>query len=135
MPRGYKQMPLTDYAKFTADYGIFIYLGDVTWPWLYYLSRMQIVPFADFAINRSGVYSVKEIEGQSFIDRLIHGKTEFGHIIPGAQNPKYLYSYGADILVSGHFFRIGSEITIGVRYARTGEGRNTWQVIFGHNMK
>lgn len=135
MPRGYKQIPLTDYAKFTADYGIFIYLGDVTWPWLYYLSRMQIVPFADFAINRSGVYSVKEIEGQSFIDRLIHGKTEFDRIIPGAQNPKYLYSYGADILVSGHFFRIGSEITIGVRYARTGEGLNTWQVIFGHDMK
>ena len=135
MPRGYNQMPLTDYAKFTADYGIFIYLGDVTWPWLYYLSRMQIVPFADFAINRGAVYSVKERENQSFIDRLIHGKTEFDAIIPGAQNPRYLYSYGADVLVSGHFFRIGSEISIGVRYARTGEGRNTWQVIFGHNMK
>lgn len=135
MPRGYTQIPLTDYARFTADYGIFIYLGDVTWPWLYYLGRMQIVPFADFAVNRSPVYGVKEREQASFLDRLINGKTEFDAIVPGAQNPKYLYSYGADILVSGHFFRIGSEITVGVRYAHTADGQNTWQVIFGHNMK
>ena len=136
MPRGYSQMPLTDYMKFTADYGIFIYLGDVTWPWLYYLSRMQIVPFADFAVNRSPVYGIRETERKSWIERLLGGSDkEFDAIVPGARNPEILYSYGADILVSGHFFRIGSEITVGVRYARTGEGRNTWQVVFGHNMK
>ena len=136
MPRGYSQMPLTDYMKFTADYGIFIYLGDVTWPWLYYLSRLQIVPFADFAVNRSPVYGIGETEHKSWIDRMLNGGSkEFGAIVPGARNPEILYSYGADILVSGHFFRIGSEITVGVRFARTGEGRNTWQVVFGHNMK
>ncbi|MBO4571893.1 MAG: hypothetical protein J5699_08220 [Bacteroidales bacterium] len=128
-PRGYKSMPLTDYAKFTADYGIFIYLGDVTWPWLYYLSRMQVVPFADFAINRSPVYAeVEEYVADNGLVVSLPSKT-------GESGPRYLYSYGADVLVSGHFFRIGSEITIGVRYARTGEGLNTWQVIFNHNMK
>lgn len=118
MPRGYSKMPLSNYTKFTADYGIFAYLGDVTWPWLYYLHRAQIVPFADFAINTQepSIYSGPE------------------GVKPG-MGPQYLYSYGADVLVGGHFFRIGSEINIGVRYARTGEGRNYFGVIFGTNMK
>lgn len=123
MPRGYKSSALSDYTKFTADYGIFVYLGDVTWPWLYYLHRAQIVPFFDFAINRPQTALLPD-KGT--------GSTSAGSI---TQTPQYLYSYGADILIGGHFFRIGSEINIGLRYARTAEGRNSFGVIFGTNMK
>ncbi len=107
MPRGYNKIPLSDYTKFTFDYGIFLYLGDVTWPWLYYLHRMQIVPFADFAINRTS---------------------------PAAK-PDYMWSYGGDVLLCGHYFRIGSEINLGVRYARTADGRNYWGVVFNNSLK
>jgi len=118
MPRGYSDTRLANYTKFTVDYGIFAYLGDVTWPWLYYLHRAQIVPFFDFAINRPQ---------SSLLPEPIAA--------PGSGTPQYLYSYGADVLIGGHFFRIGSEINIGVRYARTADGRNTFGVIFGTNMK
>lgn len=118
LPRGYGKMPLSNYTKFTADYGIFAYLGDVTWPWLYYLHRAQIVPFADFAINCPEPSQNNGLNGNG-----------------SSRGPQYMYSYGADVLVGGHFFRIGSEINIGVRYARTGEGNNYFGVIFGTNMK
>ena len=78
MPRGFDNIVLMDYAKFTADYAIPIYLGDVTWPWLYYLKRLQIIPFGDFAINRSSWYP------------------QNGIIKPIDQ--KYLYSYGVMFL-------------------------------------
>ena len=107
MPRGYIKAGLADYTKFTLDYGIFVYLGDVTWPWLYYLHRLQLIPFADFAINRA----------------------------PQMKQPDYLYSYGADVLLCGHYFRIGSEINLGFRYARTADGKNTWSVIFNNSLK
>ena len=107
MPRGYSKAGLSDYTKFTFDYGIFVYLGDVTWPWLYYLHRLQVIPFADFAINRA----------------------------PQMKVPDYLYSYGADVLLCGHYFRIGSEINLGFRYARTADGKNTWSVIFNNSLK
>lgn len=107
MPRGYSKAGLADYTKFTLDYGIFVYLGDVTWPWLYYLHRLQLIPFADFAINRA----------------------------PQMKQPDYLYSYGADVLLCGHYFRIGSEINLGFRYARTADGKNTWSVIFNNSLK
>lgn len=115
MPRGYKKHVLTDYAKFTFDYGIFIYLGDVTWPWLYYLHRMQVVPFFDFAIDRSTYYP------------------ERGVLVPNKHTT--LYSYGADVLLGAHIIRIGSELNFGVRYARTATGENTYSIIFKTDLK
>jgi hypothetical protein len=115
MPRGYKKHILTDYAKFTFDYGIFLYLGDVTWPWLYYLHRMQVVPFFDFAIDRSTYYPEK------------------GILVPNQHS--ILYSYGADVLLGAHILRIGSELNFGVRYARTALGENTFSVIFKTDLK
>ncbi|HKM12973.1 MAG TPA: hypothetical protein PL115_04465 [Bacteroidales bacterium] len=110
MPRGFSSIVLMDYAKFTADYAIPIYLGDVTWPWLYYLKRLQIIPFGDFAINRASWHP------------------QNGVIKPVDQ--KYLYSYGVDVLVNAHLLRIGSELSFGFRYARTSVGTNYWNALF-----
>jgi hypothetical protein len=110
MPRGFSNIVLMDYAKFTADYAIPIYLGDVSWPWLYYLKRLQIIPFGDFAINRASWHPQNGI-----IKPIEH---------------KYLYSYGVDVLVNAHILRIGSELSFGFRYARTSLGTNHWSALF-----
>ena len=115
VPRGYDSRILMDYFKATFDYGIFVYLGDATWPWLYYLKRMQVVPFFDFAYDNSGYYPRN------------------GYIYHTPD--KILYSYGTDILVGTHLFRMGFELNVGVRYARTAEGANTFRIIFGTNIK
>jgi len=109
-PRGYKGLHLGNYVKATADYAILIYLGDVTWPWLYYFKRLQLVPFFDVAYNKTP--SVPLIK-----DSTLYQKT-------------FMYSYGADALFDAHILRIGSELSFGVRYARTAERTNYFGFIF-----
>lgn len=109
-PRGYDKYIMMDFTKATFDYAIPIYLNDVTWPWLYYLMRLQLVPFIDIAYDWSPNFPEK------------------GNIVP-TQN-RFLYSYGTEALLKFHIFRIGAEIGFGVRYARTADDRNSIQVIF-----
>ena len=118
-PRGYEsslsRMPnVYDVAFASIDYGFTIPLGDITWPWLYYLMRLQVVPFADIAMSRSHPYQV-----------LPHGKVlddhypipSFGMPVQQYGNKQGFASFGADFLVNAHFFRIGAELNLGLRVA------------------
>ena len=116
-PRGYdsalaKNLNLQSVASASIDYGFTIPLGDVTWPWLYYLMRLQVVPFADVAVS----HSVTQLPAGSVLD---------DHVLMPNQWPpvaRYGYkqifgSFGTDLLVNAHFFRIGAELNLGVRIA------------------
>ena len=90
LPRGYRDIPLNDYFKVTADYSIPIAIND--WhpvPILLYLMRFNVVPFVDYAQNR----------------------TPAGDI----QN---LLSYGSVLTMQCHVFRIGFEVEVGGRLSR-----------------
>ena len=89
VPRGYQSYILRDYAKLSVDYGVPIYLGDFQPTTLIYLMRLNLIPFFDYAI-----------------DNLC------------SPNRVNMYSYGTSALLQGHFFHIGAEIQIGVRWAR-----------------
>ena len=90
LPRGYRDIPLNDYFKVTADYSIPIAVND--WhpvPILLYLMRVNVVPFVDYARNR----------------------TVAGEI----QN---MLSYGSVVSMQCHIFRIGWEVELGGRVSR-----------------
>lgn len=113
-PRGYSSYIMMDYSKATIDYALPIYLNDVTWPWLYYLKRLQLVGFADFALDQSPYYP------------------ENWYIVP--TKSRLLYSYGTDVVLNLHFLRIGAELGIGFRYARTADKRNYFNVLFNTSL-
>jgi hypothetical protein len=115
MPRGYNKLILLNYAKVSADYAIPVYLGDVSCSWLFYLKRLQIIPFADMAINTPANFN-------NINNDFLHPKNDF------------LYSYGSDFLLDAHFFRIGRELSIGFRYARTGENKNYFNFLFSTDL-
>ena len=94
-PRGYdsalaKNPNLESVVSASIDYGFTIPLGDITWPWLYYLMRLQVVPFADVTVAHS--------------------------VTPSPAKQLYT-SFGTDLLVNAHFFRIGAELNLGLRVA------------------
>ncbi len=99
MPRGYRTAPSEQYFKATADYAIPIPLGEANLAFLYYLMRLKLIPFTDFAVNEA--FGQKEL----------------------------MFSYGAAALVDCHIFRIGWELGFGVRYARTLDGRNSFSFV------
>lgn len=90
LPRGYKGIPLNDYFKVTADYSIPIAVND--WhpvPILFYLMRVNAVPFVDYAQNRTPVGEVQN-----------------------------LISYGSVLTLQCHIFRIGWAVELGGRFSR-----------------
>ena len=116
-PRGYesalaKDLNLEGVASASLDYGFTIPLGDVTWPWLYYLMRLQVVPFADLAVSRS---IVPLPAGKVLDDKVL--RLNQSAPVPLYGYKQFFTSFGADILVNAHFFRIGAELNIGVRVA------------------
>ena len=125
-PRGYesglaKNLNLEGVASASLDYGFTIPLGDVTWPWLYYLMRLQVVPFADVAI----AHSVTPIAAGTVLDDQSPRLNQWASLWTAAGLPagtltgyKQLFtSFGTDLLVNAHFFRIGAELNMGVRIA------------------
>lgn len=105
MPRGYTTArPTEQYAKVTIDYAVPIYLGDFRIGPVFYFKRLQVIPFADYAIDRN------------------------------TRKTAQYYSFGCDLLVDFHFIRLGFPISMGVRYARTGPqqnaGRNHFEFLF-----
>ena len=89
LPRGYRDYPMGDYCKFTADYSLPIPIND--WhpvPILLYLMRINIVPFVDGALN---------------------------YMPTGMQK---MMSYGSALTLQGHIFRIGWEVEAGARVSR-----------------
>ncbi len=98
VPRGYKSMPLGDYYKVTAEYAIPINLND--WapvPILFYLMRINVVPFVDYAVNR------------------------------GPAEVQQMASYGTVLTFQGHYFRLGPELNIGARMSRYLDFDGRWR--------
>ena len=84
----FKQL-IKEIYKLGASYAIPVHLGDLDLGFFAYIKRLQLIPFADFAQYRA----LNNSRGN-------------------------LFSFGADALVEGHFFRIGAPVKIGIRYAR-----------------
>lgn len=109
--RGYDKAILTDYHKFSADYAIPIYGKiDGFHTFFFFLQRIILVPFADLAINNS--------------DIAVNSKGEL------VEKGKPLqYSFGTKFMVDLHFFRFGFGVKLGVQYARTAEGKNSFKFV------
>ena len=113
MPRGYSNTFYSrNYYKGTVDYAFPIYLGDIGLWQIAYVKRLQVIPFADYAIGKS---------------MTVEGKT-----LPDAR----LYSVGADFLVDCALFKLGVECSIGVRCSYNGNNAglpgkgSAFQVLF-----
>ena len=85
----------------TFDYAFPVYLGDVSVWELAYLKRLQVIPFADYAISRK---QVKVSDSNSAVE--MHNTA--------------LYSCGTDLLVDLCPFKWGVECSVGVRYSYNG---------------
>lgn len=116
-PRGYDiDLYGKQYAMFSADYAIPFYLGDISLTGMIYLQRLDITPFIDFALCNHYNNKYKK------------------------DNWKNYYSYGADIMLRGIFFRIGAPIGIGLRYSRNGNNsginikQNNFELLFSLNL-
>ena len=83
----------------TADYAVPIYLGDVSVGPIAYLKQLQLIPFVDYA--KVDFFRMGETKGS------FHYQWEDR------------WSFGADVMLKGHFLRIGFPMYIGIRYART----------------
>ena len=87
----------------TADYAIPIYLGDVSIGPIAYLQQLQVIPFFDY----------------SRVDFYRRTGGLMGFYTGSHYQWESRYSFGADVMLRGHFLRIGFPMYIGVRYART----------------
>ncbi len=113
MPRGYKEnFYCTNYFMAAADYAFPVYLGDVGLWELAYLKRLQVIPFADYAVGKSLAAS--------------------GRMVQDAR----IYSVGTDLLVDLSPFKFGVECSVGVRWAYNGNNAglpgagNAFQMLF-----
>lgn len=103
LPRGYNRYSFADtYVNFTADYAIPIYLGDFRLGPVLYVKRLQLIPFADYAMDFDA----------------------------GKKNAEY-FSYGADAMLDFNILRLSFPISAGVRYARTGPNGDSSRNYFG----
>ena len=99
MPRGYTDDIFREkYYMGTFDYAFPVHLGDIHVWRLAYLKRLQVIPFADYAIGR---YTAS-----------IEGKEVWRN--------SSLYSYGTSVLLDFAPFSIGLECSVGVRYSYNG---------------
>ncbi len=99
-PRGFtEEMFGRNMIRATADYAVPIYLGDVSVGPIAYLKQLQLIPFVDYA--KVDFFRIGETKGS------FHYQWEDR------------WSFGADVMLKGHFLRIGFPMYIGVRYART----------------
>lgn len=106
MPRGYKDGIYGEqYYLATFDYAFPLYLGDFSLWHLAYIKRLQVIPFADYAVNRSPVL----VSGASYSRKM--------------QNTS-LYSCGTDLLADLCPFKLGFECSVGVRYSYNGNNGN-----------
>ena len=109
--RGYTESILTDFHKFSLDYAIPVYGAvDGFSTFFFYMQRLIFIPFADVAINNSPY--------------AINTKGEYIELGKPLQ-----YSFGTKFLVDLHLFRFGFGIKLGVQYAHTGEGGNSFKFL------
>lgn len=122
MPRGYKESIYGEqYYLGTFEYAFPVYLGDISIWRLAYLKRLQVIPFADYAISRTRVMT----SASSPATRMRNTA---------------LYSCGADMLVSLAPFILGFECSVGVRYSYNGNNGshpgtgNAFQMLFSFSL-
>jgi len=109
IPRGISDdIYADDLASFSIDYGIPVYIGDISLGWFAYLQRLNITPFADFGMG-SRQYSNKE------------GKRWYNYS-----------SVGAELLLNGYFLHIAMPVSIGVRYARNSTDNPNFNINSNH---
>lgn len=103
MPRGYTDDIYSEnFSLITADYAIPFNLKGLNLGWPAYIKQIKLTPFADFGI----VYS-----------------KERGY--------DYFNSAGFDLLFNTNFFRLGTAVDIGLRYARRfASGGNYFGLLF-----
>ena len=97
-PDGFENMILMDYSRFKLEYALPVYAGDLDGGFFFYLKRLMLVPFVEYAHDRK------------------HPLTEGGAII--GNGPASFCSYGSAVMVTTRLFRIGSDLEFGVLYAR-----------------
>ena len=97
-PNGYANEILMNYHRGLLEYGLPIYAGDLDGGFFFYLKRIIVIPFVDVAYDRN----------HPQLDK---------NMITGFR-PKFFCSYGSKLLVNTRLFRIGSDLQLGVLYAR-----------------
>ena len=107
LPRGYRAYaPEPLCLKASADYAMPIWLGDVSIPGVLYFQRLQLIPFADYAM---------------------------GWTAGGTRND--YWSAGVNAVVDYHAFRLAPGISTGVRWSYTAPNgtasRHGFQLLFG----
>lgn len=119
MPRGYKKNIYGEqYYLGTFEYAFPVYLGDISIWRLAYLKRLQVIPFADYAISRTPV----AVQGNGSSGNGSSGASSAGYTV-NMRNTA-LYSYGADMLVDLAPFMLGFQCSVGVRYSYNGNNGN-----------
>ncbi|MDD3034583.1 MAG: hypothetical protein PHT25_08290 [Bacteroidales bacterium] len=99
-PRGYDQLYGKRFYSVSADYALPLYLGDIQIGTLTYLKRLQVIPFVDYAYN------------------------------VGLRENKSMFSAGTDLLLDFNALNIPLGLSAGLRYARTAEKKNYFQMLF-----
>ena len=97
-PYGFDDQILMNYHRLYLQYALPIYAGDLDGGFFFYLKRIQLVPFVDYAFDKS------------------HPEMEGGSIAQMA--PKHFLSYGTALTIKTRLFRIGRDFELGVLYAR-----------------
>ena len=97
-PYGYENDILMNYHRVLLQYALPIYAGDLNGGFFFYLKRFSLIPFVDYAFDGR------------------HPQMEDGSI--AGLGPKQFLSYGSTLLVTTRLFRIGTDLKIGVQYAR-----------------
>ena len=103
-PYGYKDEILMNYHRVMLQYALPIYAGDLSGGFFFYLKRIQLVPFVDYAFDKQ------------------HPEMKDGAI--AHLGPKNYLSYGTTLMITTRLFRIGRDFDLGVQYAhphRSGE--------------
>ncbi|NLH24641.1 MAG: hypothetical protein GX474_09035 [Bacteroidales bacterium] len=101
-PRGIQDRIMAPVSfRASADYAIPIWAGDPSIPEIIYIKRFQVIPFADYMQTRQ------------------QDKTK-----------DHYWSVGADLLMDFHIFRIGPQLSAGVRYAYTCEDKHHFEFLF-----
>ncbi|MBR1539102.1 MAG: hypothetical protein IJ636_06315, partial [Bacteroidales bacterium] len=97
-PYGFDNQILMNYHRLYLQYALPIYAGDLSGGFFFYLKRIQLVPFVDYAFDKAH----PEMSGGAI--------TKMG--------PKHFLSYGSALTVKTRLFRIGTDFELGVLYAR-----------------
>lgn len=97
-PEGFKDVILMNYHRVKFEYALPVYAGDLNGGFFFFLKRLQLVPFVDYAFDKA------------------HPQLDGGAI--ARREPTHFLSYGTAMLITTRLFRIGRDFDLGVLYAR-----------------